>query len=770
MKAWDVSLWAAVRLSLLVQFSAWIVMLSWQVFVTDHDRVVAPLLVFAVPLLAVGAVLRWYGVPGAVAFLYQLVVAGALWLWWVTGSPVPTGTTVEAAREAVSAAVETARRYAAPVSAGVPPVSPLLWAGGLGVLLCVEVLAGWLGRMASAALVLLVTLLVPGTVLGADVSLWIVGCAAAVYLLALYRQHLMRLGDWGRGAGDEGTVRAGASLARAGAGIGAVAVVGSLVLSGLVGESGYQLFDGPGGRGGAPGVRVGDPVADMRRDLRRSVDEPLLQLNTDGDRPDYLRLTALTEFDGVWRVGPREVPGDQTATGQLPAPPGLAPDVPTTVSNYGVSIGDGFNSRWLPALDHTSWIEAGEDWRYDLSTRDFLATGDASTIGARYRFANSAPDLDAVVLDQAGSSSAGISPAYTDLPGDLADEVTRLADEVVRGAGSEFEKARKLQEWFRRDGGFRYDLSVADSLGSDSADLLAFLDARTGRVGYCEQFAASMAVMARTQGIPARVAVGFLTPEEIAPDTYEFSAWDMHAWPELYFPGAGWVRFEPTPSNRASQVPDYTRDPLDAQPSDQPTPTTPTPTTPAPTTPDRAPRDEQAADARGQDGGAWVVPALGALGGVLVLGLLAAAPRAVRRRRREERLGRGAEGLWEELRASALDLGLGWPAGLSPRREAAQVERFLATGPAPRHGSVTVDTGRAFAPLAAAALDRLVACVEDSRYGPAEGAEGSLMVRAPAVARTEDLDLVVEALSAGVTRWAARRATWLPASLWRARR
>ena len=84
---------------------------------------------------------------------------------------------------------------------------------------------------------------------------------------------------------------------------------------------------------------------------------------------------------------------------------------------------------------------------------------------------------------------------------------------------------------------------------------MAFLD---DRVGYCEQFAASMAIMARVIGIPSRVAVGFLEPDKATNGSWEFSAHDLHAWPELYFPGSGWVRFEPTPQDRATEVPGYT--------------------------------------------------------------------------------------------------------------------------------------------------------------------------------------------------------------------
>ena len=67
------------------------------------------------------------------------------------------------------------------------------------------------------------------------------------------------------------------------------------------------------------------------------------------------------------------------------------------------------------------------------------------------------------------------------------------------------------------------------------------------RRGLCEQFASTFAVMARTLGIPSRVAVGF-TPGELNGDgSYSVFGKNAHAWPEVWFDGIGWVDFEPTP-------------------------------------------------------------------------------------------------------------------------------------------------------------------------------------------------------------------------------
>ncbi|MGM3293757.1 transglutaminase-like domain-containing protein, partial [Escherichia coli] len=84
--------------------------------------------------------------------------------------------------------------------------------------------------------------------------------------------------------------------------------------------------------------------------------------------------------------------------------------------------------------------------------------------------------------------------------------------------------------------------------GNGGDELEEFLtDDEDGRTGYCEQFASAMAVMARSLGIPARVAMGFLEPTEEGRGQWVYSTDDLHAWPELYFAGQGWVRFEPTP-------------------------------------------------------------------------------------------------------------------------------------------------------------------------------------------------------------------------------
>ena len=247
----------------------------------------------------------------------------------------------------------------------------------------------------------------------------------------------------------------------------------------------------------------------------------------------------------------------------------------------------------------------------------------------------------------------------TALPRDLPASVKKLARSVTDGKATKFEQAVALQQFFRVDGGFRYSLRRDRGNGTD--DLVQFLST-DGRVGYCEQFAAAMALMGRTIGIPSRVAVGFLRPDRVAPSTYVYSSHDLHAWPEMYFGGIGWVRFEPTPQDRATGVPAYT-----TQQVPRPAPSE---SSSAPAAAPTLNRIDRATDPNAAVGGNGPASPLtnpvvvGSALALLVLVLLALAPRTARtlvRRRRWAAAGTGAalvEAGWDEVRDTAVDLGV----------------------------------------------------------------------------------------------------------------
>jgi hypothetical protein len=264
-----------------------------------------------------------------------------------------------------------------------------------------------------------------------------------------------------------------------------------------------------------------------------------------------------------------------------------------------------------------------------------------------------------------------------------------------------------------------------------------------------------MAIMARVLGIPSRVAVGFLEPEKTANGAWEFSAHDLHAWPELYFPGSGWVRFEPTPQTRATDVPDYTVADF--------APVTESPTPSATRSTEQLPERgaSPSADAGTADESTSSVPWVPVLAGLLGLGLLALlllTPRLVRAARRRQRMAGDIEDLWLELRDVAADLGHAWPVGRSPRRAGEWLGRLLAATVVGAERPDRPRRGRDQAPEAAQALDRLVGALEHSRYS--RHPESFTAERF-----ADDAHVVEQALAAGVTPREVRRAQWWPASV-----
>lgn len=747
------------RVAVLALLAGWFTMLSWGVLTEDFAEVWVPLLLIGLVLGVGGALARWRRLSTALIVAGQVLVGALLVLGTTTGSLLPTPTTLEAFATAVSQAVESSRAYSAPVDAGVPPVHPLLLIGGVLVLLMVDFLACTLRWAPVAGLVLLAAYTLPVTVTGIAAPWWLFAVTAGLFLGMLFLQHSDHLASWGRSpAGEPGgfSVRTGA-IGNTALALGSAAIALAVLVPMAVPTLEMSLFDGAGP--GSREVQVKDPMVDLRRDLQRGEDVPLIWVTTRGPRPSYLRLSVLTRFSGErWTAGDREIPESQGATGELPALDGVARDVPRVETPEVIRISPDFDSTWLPTPALVTRVEAGPDWRYDLSTRDFIgARDDVTTAGRGYGYTAVELDYDAASMNRAVSGAAAVRSIYTEVPASLSNEVRRLAATVTADAPTRFQKAQLLQKWFRETGGFRYDLSAVESVGDGGADLLAFLDEDSGRVGYCEQFAASMAIMARVLGIPSRVAVGFLEPRRSAPSMWEYSAWDLHTWPELYFPGSGWVRFEPTPSDRAGQAPGYT-DAQIAAPTQSPSPSA---SRSNELRPDRgaSPRPEAGDDASDAGAVPWVLLLVGMLTVLLVAGLLLT-PRLVRRSRRRRRLGVGIEEAWAELRDVTLDLGHAWPRGRSPRRTGEWIGRLLAH---PSPGNQQPDRprrGREQAPEAALALDRLVSALERSRYARAgdPGAPESVL---------GDATLVEESLTAGVSPRARRRATWWPSSVLR---
>ncbi|MCB0978401.1 MAG: hypothetical protein KDB02_13185 [Acidimicrobiales bacterium] len=124
------------------------------------------------------------------------------------------------------------------------------------------------------------------------------------------------------------------------------------------------------------------------------------------------------------------------------------------------------------------------------------------------------------------------------------DRVRALADRIVAEAGADsiYDRVRALENWMDRNLEYSIDAPTSPK-GTDVVDDFLF----RSKIGWCEQIASSLVVMARAQGIPARLATGYVMDERDAlTGTYVVRARNAHAWAEIWFPEVGWVPFDPT--------------------------------------------------------------------------------------------------------------------------------------------------------------------------------------------------------------------------------
>lgn len=135
-----------------------------------------------------------------------------------------------------------------------------------------------------------------------------------------------------------------------------------------------------------------------------------------------------------------------------------------------------------------------------------------------------------------------VASLYLQIPQELDRELQPLAEEITRDASTPYDKAAAITAYLRNE--IEYQTFVAPPPpGTDPALWVLFEYKR----GFCNFSASIEVLMLRSIGIPARMAVGFAEGKyDGVTNSYTVRRSDAHAWPEVYFPGIGWVEFEPT--------------------------------------------------------------------------------------------------------------------------------------------------------------------------------------------------------------------------------
>jgi hypothetical protein len=368
--------------------------------------------------------------------------------------------------------------------------------------------------------------------------------------------------------------------------------------------------------------------------------------------------------------------------------------------------------------------------------------------GLQYTVTSNVPDPTVAQIEDAQAGTpASILTAYGTYSGPDSTQLAAIAHQHTAGAATELQAALDLQAWFT-SGSFRY--SLKPDLPS-AHWLLSFLT--KDKRGYCQQFAWAFAILARLDGIPSRIVVGYTGGTATGHNSWQVTTADAHAWPELYFPGEGWLRFEPTPQGPAGQgtavAPPYASGTASGGlPSAKSGSATGTSGSAAPGHPAGLPGLNRLT--HGQSGGALKLPTVSGSDLWLVilipvLALLLISSPALTRRLARRRRWLAAAGdaavaavAWRELIDDLADFGVSRPPGETPRAMARRIRREAGLDPA-----------------AAAALGRVVTAAERAQYARLAG---------PASGLREDVLTVRRALAASVPARRRIRAWLFPTS------
>ena len=476
---------------------------------------------------------------------FMVTFVGLLVLPETTWHGLPTLETLRVMSDSAALVGEQARVQVAPT----PPLTPLMLAAITAIWAAVFSSHALAFRASSPLLALLppVALLTFADTVLEEVFrpgygvLFLIGALAVVFV-----DGLRRVQRWGPLWAWPGSKRRLAPATTRGAGrvtVGALVVAGfaPLFLPGIGSKAVIDLS----GTSGDDIIRI-DPQVALATALTSG--DPRTVFTVETEHPTYYRMLALDRFDGnQWTA-------DIDSAGDVPERP-FEPVVGDDAIEQTFSIKSTLYVPGVPTAYPLANIDLPLDGMTFDSALDNLYTDGPLEKDTSYHATSALQQPEPLVLDQfVLPSDATAYARWTDLPPEFPDRVRELAQSWIAGTTTMYDAVLAIQDNLI-GGEYAYDDTVD---ARDDIDALAtFLF--TSKRGFCQQFASTMAVMLRSIGIPARVALGFTTGSAEAdaePNLYTVTTKDAHSWVEVWF-GAehGWLRFEPTPgSSRVDPV------------------------------------------------------------------------------------------------------------------------------------------------------------------------------------------------------------------------
>ncbi|MDW4571560.1 DUF3488 and transglutaminase-like domain-containing protein [Microbacterium sp. M3] len=635
-------------------------------------------------VLAAGYGARRYRLPAVAVTLIEaavwvgfmtLVFLRETALLWV----IPTLDTVRTVPLLVEAAMEEITVGAAPLESTLALAFMVVGAMGLLTIVVDHVVVT--ARMPLLASVGIIAVsLIPAIAAPSDVD--VVGFV----FLAVTILFLIRAETRSREKPREREAERTAGVPATAVGIGAIAIVIAVVATPVLPQPGARAGSGIGA---GPGI---DATLQLGDDLRRPQEIEVLRLRTDSPTVPYLRATTLTRFEGgTWKPDRSQTVSLESdrAFGGVEAADGVR------VTDYSAHIDVvQLDSPWAPVPYSPVGVSGLIGPWGAVPYNRTVATTDGSTQGQSYQvdYAVTRPSLEQMRATSAVGAQA--RDETSQVPADIPPIIAELAAEVTADEPTDYDRLTALQRWFRgSDFAYSLESPVEDGFDGSGAEAVArFLDVREG---YCIHFASAFALMARTLHMPSRVVVGYLpgnpTTESVdGQPVFSVMSSQLHAWPEVFFEGVGWVSFEPTsglgvPTTFSSDatLPGQTTDPSTGAPRPTTTPT--------------ALGDAAEIDPESQQQGAGAgsvrppvdpLPTLGMVVGVVLLLSLPFLLRELRRRQQQAAARAGdAAAAWQSVQEAAIDVGIAVPASETPR---AFANRLIADHGAPASDMSTV--------------------------------------------------------------------------------
>ncbi len=276
-------------------------------------------------------------------------------------------------------------------------------------------------------------------------------------------------------------------------------------------------------------------------------DTPIMDVYVERELPYVYWQTIIydTYNDGGWRVADNEPILHISDDGVLSTPFSLSRQVVTqTVVNYSPNSSLLYAAPEVIGADRDMFVEAGDDGSGDLlitatRSRRVLKQGDQYEMISRYSTAD-ATSLRNSLTDY----PEWVSDTYLQVPDTITSETLQLAEDITANYDNAFDKAIAVRDYLRTN------ISYNDQIDAPPADVdPVHYTLFVSQEGYCNYYASSMAMMLRSQGVPARIASGYAQGEFNEDSSfYRVRASNAHTWVEVYFSDYGWIQFEPTAS------------------------------------------------------------------------------------------------------------------------------------------------------------------------------------------------------------------------------